>query len=330
MKMIDTSFPLYLLAFIMSFVITTVSVRLLIPILKKKAEQPIYKEGPSWHIAKSGTPTLGGVGFLIAISVTLSLAALYLGLNKNNTASLSLILCLCYSVLNSVVGIIDDLTKLRRKKNGGLTPKAKLLLQLILTIAFLTVRRLIIPDSNLVTFSFGTYDFGILYYPIAALILIGITNCANLTDGIDGLASSVAFAASLSLFYLSCALSPDISFVSSSLIGASVGFLIFNLHPAKIFMGDTGSLLFGSIIASMAISLGNPLIAIFVGGVYVIEGVSVILQVFWYKSTGKRIFKMAPLHHHLEKCGWTENRICIVAMLITFLLSIPAYIFYLP
>lgn len=330
MKMIDTSFPLYLLAFIMSFVITTVSVRLLIPILKKKAEQPIYKEGPSWHIAKSGTPTLGGVGFLIAISVTLSLAALYLGLNKNNTASLSLILCLCYSVLNSVVGIIDDLTKLRRKKNGGLTPKAKLLLQLILTIAFLTVRRLIIPDSNLVTFSFGTYDFGILYYPIAALILIGITNCANLTDGIDGLASSVAFAASLSLFYLSCALSPDISFVSSSLIGASVGFLIFNLHPAKIFMGDTGSLLFGSIIASMAISLGNPLIAIFIGGVYVIEGVSVILQVFWYKSTGKRIFKMAPLHHHLEKCGWTENRICIVAMLITFLLSIPAYIFYLP
>ena len=330
MKMIDTNFPLYLLAFIMSFVITTVSVRLLIPILKKKAEQPIYKEGPSWHIAKSGTPTLGGVGFLIAISVTLSLSALYLGLNKNNTASLSLILCLCYSVLNSVVGIIDDLTKLRRKKNGGLTPKAKLLLQLILTIAFLTARRLIIPDSNLVTFSFGTYDFGILYYPIAALILIGITNCANLTDGIDGLASSVAFAASLSLFYLSCALSPDISFVSSSLIGASVGFLIFNLHPAKIFMGDTGSLLFGSIIASMAISLGNPLIAIFVGGVYVIEGVSVILQVFWYKSTGKRIFKMAPLHHHLEKCGWTENRICIVAMLITFLLSIPAYIFYLP
>ena len=330
MKMIDTNFPLYLLAFIMSFVITTVSVRLLIPILKKKAEQPIYKEGPSWHIAKSGTPTLGGVGFLIAISVTLSLSALYLGLNKNNTASLSLILCLCYSVLNSVVGIIDDLTKLRRKKNGGLTPKAKLLLQLILTIAFLTARRLIIPDSNLVTFSFGTYDFGILYYPIAALILIGITKCANLTDGIDGLASSVAFAASLSLFYLSCALSPDISFVSSSLIGASVGFLIFNLHPAKIFMGDTGSLLFGSIIASMAISLGNPLIAIFVGGVYVIEGVSVILQVFWYKSTGKRIFKMAPLHHHLEKCGWTENRICIVAMLITFLLSIPAYIFYLP
>ena len=330
MKMIDINFPLYLLAFIMSFVITTVSVRVLIPVFKKNAEQPIYEEGPSWHISKSGTPTLGGIGFLIAISITLSLATLYLGINGNKEASHSLILCMCYSVLNSAVGIIDDLTKLKRKKNGGLTPKAKLLLQFILTIVFLTARRIIIPCSNLVSFSFGTYDFGILYYPITALILIGITNCANLTDGIDGLASSVAFAASLSLFYLSCALASDISFISSAVIGASLGFLIFNLHPAKIFMGDTGSLFLGSIIASMAITLGNPLIALFVGGVYVIEGASVILQVLWYKATGKRIFKMAPLHHHLEKCGWTENKICIVAMLITFLLSIPAYIFYLP
>ena len=328
--MIDTSFPLYLLAFVISFVITTLSVRLLIPIFKKKAEQPIYEDGPSWHMSKSGTPTLGGIGFLIAISITLSLASLYLNLNGKKDAAAALLLSLGYSILNSVVGIIDDATKLKRKKNGGLTPKAKLLLQLILTVAFLAARRIIIPDSSLVSFSFGTYDFGILYYPIAALILIGITNCANLTDGIDGLASSVAFAASLSLFYLSCALASDISFISSAVIGAALGFLIFNLHPAKIFMGDTGSLFLGSIIASMAISLGNPLIALFVGGVYVIEGASVILQVLCFKATGKRIFKMAPIHHHLEKCGWVENKICIVAMLITFLLSIPAYIFYLP
>ena len=328
--MIDTSFPLYLLAFVISFVITTLSVRLLIPIFKKKAEQPIYEDGPSWHMSKSGTPTLGGIGFLIAISITLSLASLYLNLNGKKDAAAALLLSLGYSILNSVVGIIDDATKLKRKKNGGLTPKAKLLLQLILTVAFLAARRIIIPDSSLVSFSFGTYDFGILYYPIAALILIGITNCANLTDGIDGLASSVAFAASLSLFYLSCALASDISFISSAVIGAALGFLIFNLHPAKIFMGDTGSLFLGSIIASMAISLGNPLIALFVGGVYVIEGASVILQIVCFKATGKRIFKMAPIHHHLEKCGWVENKICIVAMLITFLLSIPAYIFYLP
>lgn len=328
--MIDKNFPLYLLAFIMSFVITAVSVRLLIPIFKKKAEQPIYEEGPSWHLSKSGTPTLGGIGFLIAISVTLTLAALYLKLKGQKESSHAILLCLGYSVMNSAVGIIDDLTKLKRKKNGGLTPKAKLILQLILTVAFLAIRSVIISDSSVVSFSFGSYSFGMLYYPIAALILIGVTNCANLTDGIDGLASSVAFAASLSLFYLSCALASDISFISSATVGATIGFLIFNLHPAKIFMGDTGSLFLGSIIASMAISLGNPLIALFVGGVYVIEGASVILQVFWYKTTGKRVFKMAPIHHHLEKCGWTENKICIIAMLITFLLSITAYIFYLP
>ena len=113
-------------------------------------------------------------------------------------------------------------------------------------------------------------------------------------------------------------------------MGASIGFLIFNLHPAKIFMGDTGSLFFGSILASTAISMKNPLIILFLGGVYVLEGVSVIIQVAYFKATGKRIFKMAPLHHHLEKCGWSENKICIVAMLVTFLLAIPAYVFYMP
>lgn len=328
--MIDPSFPLYLLSFVLSFIITSVTARLLIPVLKKAAEQPIYEEGPSWHLSKSGTPTLGGLGFLISISVTLGLASLYLYLTGKREESLSLLITLSYGVMNSAVGIIDDGTKLKRKKNGGLTPKAKLLLQFAIASAFLLVRWLLIPNSSSVSFSFGTYDFGILYYPITAIILVGITNCANLTDGVDGLASSVTFSAALSLFYLSCALSEEGSFASAALVGGALGFLIFNLNPAKIFMGDTGSLLFGSIIAATAVSMKNPLIALFVGGVYVIEGLSVILQVFWYKATGKRIFKMAPLHHHLEKCGWSENKICIVAMLLSFLFAIPAYIFYLP
>lgn len=328
--MIDNNFPLYLLSFILSFIITTVAVRLLIPILKKNAEQPIYEDGPSWHSAKAGTPTLGGLGFLLATALTLALAALYLKLRGRYQESLSLVLSASYGVLNGAVGIIDDATKLKRKKNGGLTPTAKLLFQFALAAAFLAARWLLLPDSSVVSFSFGTYDFGILYYPITALILVGITNCANLTDGIDGLASSVTFAASLSLFYVSCALSEEASFISSALIGAALGFLIFNLHPAKIFMGDTGSLFFGAIISATAVSLGNPLVALSVGGIYATEGLSVIIQVFWYKATGKRIFKMAPIHHHLEKCGWSENKICIVAILLTFLLSIPAYIFYLP
>ena len=328
--MIDTNFPLYLLSFILSFVITTVLVRLLIPILRKKAEQPIYEDGPSWHASKAGTPTFGGIGFLIAISFTLGLAAFYLNASGKRDESISLLTVLCYSLMNAAVGIIDDSTKLRRKQNGGLSPKTKLLFQFVITCSFLFLRWAFLPNSSVVSFSFGTYDFGILYYPITAFILIGITNCANLTDGIDGLASSVTFAASVSLFYLSCALSTEASFISSSIIGACLGFLIFNLHPAKIFMGDTGSLFLGAIIVSMTVSLGNPLIAILVGGVYVIEGMSVIVQVLWYKITGKRVFKMAPIHHHLEKSAWSENRICIVAILITFLLAIPAYIFYLP
>ena len=328
--MIDNNFPLYILSFTFSFIITTLSVRLLIPILKKKAEQPIYNEGPSWHSSKAGTPTLGGLGFLAAISISLGFCALYLHLNGAVSEALSLVLGLGYAILNSTVGIIDDYTKLKRKKNGGLKPHTKLILQSLITVAFLLSRYLLFTESSVVTFSFGSYDFGVIYYIITGFILIGITNCANLTDGIDGLASSVAFAASLSLFYISCALSVEVSFIASSVSGAVLGFLIFNLYPAKIFMGDTGSLFLGSVIGAATVSLGNPLIAVLVGGIYVLEGMSVIFQVIWFKLTGKRIFKMAPLHHHLEKCGWSENKICIVAMLLTFLFSVPSYIFYLP
>ena len=157
-----------------------------------------------------------------------------------------------------------------------------------------------------------------------------MSNSTNLTDGIDGLSSSVAFGIGVSLFYISAALSPETSVIASIIIGATVGFLVFNIHPAKIFMGDTGSLFLGAIVTACAFNLGNPLLIIFIAGVYVIEGFSVVLQVSYYKLTHKRIFKMAPLHHHLEKCGWSENKICIAGILLTFILSLPAYIFYLP
>ena len=166
--------------------------------------------------------------------------------------------------------------------------------------------------------------------PLGTVILLGITNCANLTDGIDGLASGVGFAVGISLFYISCALCKEVSFISASIIGATAGFLVFNLHPAKIFMGDTGSLFLGALGASSAFALGNPLVIIFIGGIYCLEGLSVIIQVAVFKLTKKRVFRMAPLHHHLEKVGWSENRICIVAIILTFIFSIPAFVFYLP
>ena len=239
-------------------------------------------------------------------------------------------LSLAYAILNSLIGIIDDLKKLKHKQNDGLTPSQKLFLQFLAAVLFLLARRFLLADTASITFSFGSVDLGIFYYPISIIVLLGVVNSANLTDGIDGLASSVAFSIGISLFYISAALNVETSVIASAIIGTAIGFLIFNLHPAKIFMGDTGSLFFGALISSCAFTLKNPILIIFITGVYILEGVSVILQVSFYKITKKRIFKMAPLHHHLEKCGWTENKICITAILLTFVMSIPAYIFYLP
>lgn len=328
--MLDSFFPLYATVAVFSFLITVTMEKILIPALRKKAKQPIYAEGPKWHEKKSGTPTLGGLGFLSAILIMTLLSLPLLEKNHGSKAALSLLISLIYALLNAFVGVIDDVKKLKRKENQGLTPIEKLLFQFSLAALFLYARHALIDSATSLSFSFGELELGFLYYPISLLILVGIINCANLTDGIDGLATSVAFSISVSLLYISAAFFEEVAIFSSAMIGATVGFLIFNLHPAKIFMGDTGSLFFGAVVASCAVSLGNPLLALLVGGIYLIEGASVILQVLWFKLTGKRIFKMAPIHHHLERCGWSENRICIVSILMTFIFSIPAYIFYLP
>ena len=325
--MLDRYFPVYIFVFIFTLALTAVIEKRIIPILSKKAKQPIYEEGPRWHMSKSGTPTMGGIAFLIASVSALAVCSLFF---ISTYISLSIIISLLYALSNAMIGIIDDLKKLHHKKNAGLTPKEKLLLQLISAVLFLLARRFLLLDTTELSFSFGSFDLGVFYYPFSLIILLGLVNFSNLTDGIDGLSSSVAFSIGISIFYLSAALSVETAIISSAIIGSAVGFLIFNLHPAKIFMGDTGSLFFGAIIASCAFTLKNPLIMVFVAGVFVIEGVSVILQVLFYKLTHKRIFKMAPLHHHLEKCGWSENKICIAAILMTFIMSIPAYILYLP
>ena len=326
--MLDKNFPLYITAFIISLTLTFFIEKRLIPMLKRCAKQPIYEEGPKWHKSKDGTPTMGGLAFLIAISVSITVCALFMA--EERKLIFSLLSCQIFAILNSAVGIIDDLKKLKRKKNKGLSAGGKLLLQLLLATAFLFARSAFIGDTPDAAFSFGDIYLGYAYYPIALFILLGIVNCANLTDGIDGLASSVAFAVGVSLLYISAALNPEVALVSSALIGGTVGFLIFNLHPAKIFMGDTGSLYLGALIAATSISLDNPILIIFICGVYVLEGCSVILQVFWFKAFKKRIFKMSPFHHHLEQCGWSENKICIVAIISTFIFSIPAYMLYLP
>lgn len=328
--MLDRYFPLYLTVFLLTLLLTAVLESSLIPKLAASAKQPIYKEGPSWHMSKSGTPTMGGIAFLTATVISLSLGALFLYISDKTTEALSVLTVTAYASLNAAVGIIDDLTKLKRHENAGLSPREKLFIQLVLAVLFLFVRSTLFSDTGEIYFSFGKIDLGFLYYPFATLMLLGIINCANLTDGIDGLASSVAFSAGISLFYISAALFTDVALISCAVIGAAVGFLIFNINPAKIFMGDTGSLFFGAILVGAVFSLKNPFIMIFVGGVYVIEGISVILQVLFFKLTGKRIFKMAPLHHHLERSGLGENKICMIAIILTLITSIPAFIFYLP
>ena len=322
--MSDNNAFIYLIVFLLTFVATVFVGRLIIPFLKRCAEQPIYEDGPSWHMSKTGTPTMGGLSFLIAVIFVLFLCSLYEYLSDNTENAVSIIIASIYALLNAAVGIVDDITKLRHKKNAGLTPRAKLILQFILSALFLTARKLLLGDSTVLKLASYDIDFGIFYYFISLIILVGITNCANLTDGIDGLASSVAFAIGIAVFYSSYARVETASFIAISLVGASVGFLVFNIHPAKIFMGDTGSLFLGALIVSMAFELKNPISAIAYGGVYVIEGISVILQVIVYKATKKRLFKMAPVHHHLERCGWDENKICLLAIILTFIFSIPA------
>lgn len=318
---------LYFFVAIATFLITLIIERRLIPILSKNAKQPIYEGGPSWHANKKGTPTMGGLAFIISVLFIGLIAAAYIT-SRDANAAVSLLLVLGYALANALVGVLDDLTKLKRKENAGLTPKQKLALQLLISVLFITARAVFFKDTTALHFSFGTLNLGILYFPFSLVILLGITNCANLTDGVDGLAGSVAFAISSVILIVSLMAYEDAALLSSALIGATLGFLIFNVHPAKVFMGDTGSLFLGSAIAAMGFSLGNPALLIPVCAVYVIEGISVILQVVFFKLTGKRLFKMAPIHHHLEKCGMSENKICVLAMIFTFLSSLILVLLY--
>lgn len=314
-----------ILILILSLGITLAIEWQIIPFLKKRAAQPIYEGGPSWHMKKSGTPTMGGIGFLVAISISLLVACILL--RENKTAVASLLINTVFAMLNSVIGIIDDLTKLRRRENAGLKPYEKIIFQLIVAVLFLMARKFFLGDETTLEFSFGKIELGLLYYPLAILIILGTVNCANLTDGIDGLASSVALTIGVMFSFLS-GRDTGITPTCAALSGGCLGFLFYNRHPAKIFMGDTGSLFLGSIACALAFASGNPTIILFLGIVYAIEGLSVILQVAYFKLTKKRLFKMAPLHHHLEKCGLGENQICVIAVSVTVLTSIIGFVIF--
>lgn len=326
----DKNFPLYVLAFACTLIFTILLEQALIPVLLRHAKQPIYSEGPKWHEKKMGTPTMGGLAFLISISVTLIASSIIMFSQGEKNGATSLLIALVFSFSNGLIGVFDDLKKLRKNENKGLSAKEKIILQVLAATAFLILRAVCLDNPTGLSFSFGILDAGIFYYPAAIMLLVGIVNMANLTDGIDGLAGGVGFAAAVSIFYISCSLVTESAFVSAAIIGGTLGFLFFNINPAKIFMGDTGSLFLGALIVSSCFMLSNPLVTLSVNSVYIIEGFSVILQVLCFKLTGKRIFKMAPLHHHLEKSGWGENKICFASIILTIISSIPAYVLYTP
>ena len=321
-------FLLYTTLFGLGLVLTALLLRVMIPRLTERAAQPIYEGGPRWHAGKSGTPTMGGVAFILAISVACSIFGLSAWLAGEMRLVISIALICLFSLLNGLVGLIDDMKKLRRKQNAGLRPIEKLLLQGAIAAVFLLMRQILFDDGTEIVFSFGSLELGIFYYPLAFLLILGVVNCANLTDGIDGLAAGVAFAIGVALFYISAIGVPDVATVAVALMGATVGFLFFNINPARIFMGDTGSLYLGALAVSSCFALGNPALMLPVGSVYVVEGASVILQVVIFKLTGKRLFKMAPLHHHLERCGMSENKICVIAILLTLATSLVAFLAY--
>ena len=314
-------FILCLLAFLFNLILTIIIEARLIPYLTRRAKQPIYKDGPSWHLSKSGTPTMGGIAFILPISLSMLTVALILISDNNAAGGLSLLISALFSLANSLIGVFDDLMKLHRKENAGLSPLQKLGLQFIFSVLFLMARRYFLDDGTVFDLGFSKINFGALYYPIALILLLGVVNCANLTDGIDGLATGVAITIGTVFLIISYGISYDLPILASALVGGGCGFLFFNMNPAKIFMGDTGSLFLGAMAASLAFSLKNPLLIIPIGIVYVIEGVSVILQVAVYKITKKRLFRMAPLHHHLEKCGLKEKAICILAVTVTVIYS---------
>ncbi len=312
----------FVVIFIFTLISTALTVARLIPVFSKSAKQPIYEGGPVWHMKKSGTPTMGGIGFVIPVTLAGLIFCIPLHRSGNEGAAVELFLSTLFALTNAVIGFIDDTTKLRHKENRGLSAKEKFFLQLAAVIIFLAARSLLLGTDTRLAFRFGGIELGAFYYLLTAFILLGIINCANLTDGIDGLAAGVAFAASISIFYVSYLRSPSGAILTAALAGGTVGFMLFNIHPAKIFMGDTGSLFLGAVIASAALSAGDPVTVVGTGGVYVIEGTSVVIQVAVYKLCGKRVFKMAPLHHHLEKSGWSENKICICAIILTLILSV--------
>ena len=305
---------IFILSFIVAFGVAAIVGQLLIPLLRRlKAGQSILKDGPVWHMSKQGTPTMGGIMFILAIGA----ACLVAGWEEIQSGNYNHLYVFLFALVFGVIGMIDDFQKLRHHANEGLTAAQKFLLQLAAAILFLMLMRLEGHITPHLYVPFLNVDLSLswpVYMVFSAFVIVGAVNAVNITDGLDGLAASVSVP--VALFYVTAAAwwgVTQMGVFAGAVLGGLLAFLLFNAHPAKVFMGDTGSLFLGGAVAGMAFAIDLPLILIPVGIVYIIETLSDILQVAYFKLThGKRIFKMAPIHHHFEMCGWNEVKIVTV------------------
>ena len=306
---------------IIGFIVSAISGPLLIPVLRKlKFGQQILEIGPNWHKSKSGTPTMGGMIFILGVTVV---SLLFVRDMKGLFAALFALSC-------GLIGFLDDYIKVVKKRNLGLSAMWKVILMLFVSTAFSVagIELGVIKTTLWIPFTEIYLDLSYYISILLVFMMIGFINAVNLTDGIDGLAGSVTFVVSLFFTLASMvALSSGMASFAAGLCGALCGFLIYNLHPAKVFMGDTGSLFLGGAVASLAILNDMPLMLLIVGIIYLIEAFSVMLQVSYFKLTkGKRIFKMTPIHHHFELSGYSENRIVLLFSAVTLVGAVIAFL----
>ena len=302
-------------SFVVAFLVTFLLGKVLIPFLRKmKAGQSIKEIGPTWHMSKQGTPTMGGLMFILGTAA----AVLIAGWQDMAEGDFGAVFVYLFALVFGAIGYIDDYMKVKKHENTGLTAGWKFLLQLAAALVFTLLLRqagylkfdLYIPFLNITIVGIPPW----LYMVFAAFVMVGTVNAVNLTDGIDGLATGVTMP--VMLFFLAVSAIWDhleLSVFSSALFGGLCAFFLYNFHPAKVFMGDTGSLFLGGAVCGMAFALDMPLILVLVGIIYIAETLSDIIQVTYFKLThGKRIFRMAPLHHHLERGGWSEVKLVLV------------------
>ncbi|MDR1892126.1 MAG: phospho-N-acetylmuramoyl-pentapeptide-transferase [Oscillospiraceae bacterium] len=335
----DIALPI--IAAVAGFIITATLGIWAVPFLKRlKFGQTILEIGPKWHKAKEGTPTMGGLMFItgtvLAAAVALG-AAPFLGQNLNVVKELKLSFRVAWlaggflmALAMSFIGFIDDYIKVVKKQNLGLTARQKTFFQLLIAAGYLATLHLSGMTTTYLPF-YGDLDIekgaGLLFWPIALLFIYGFTNAVNLTDGVDGLAASVTAVVAVFFMLTTGALTiATMNVAASALAGSCIGFLVYNLHPAKVFMGDTGSMFLGGMVVALAFGCGRPILLILAGVIYFAEALSVMIQVAYYKRTKKRLFKMTPIHHHFELSGWSEDKIVLVFCLVTAIFCAVAYL----